>query len=157
MVRMPTELTTSIDIDSGPDEVWQVLTDLAAYPRWNPFITSAEGPVEVGSRLVLRMQPVGARPVTVRPTVLEAVPGRWLRWLGRLGMPGLFDADHTFTISDRAGGGVHLSQSEQFRGVLVPLMARSLRRHTLPAFAAMNDALKRRVEHTPVDAAGPRD
>jgi hypothetical protein len=146
---MATDLSTSVDIESTSERVWDVLTDLAAYPEWNPFIVAADGPVEVGGRLTLTMQPVGARRVTVRPTVLEVTPGRRLRWLGRLGARGLFDAEHDFAISDRESGGVRLRHEERFRGLLVPLAARSLARHTLPAFDAMNRALKARVEHAP--------
>jgi len=40
------------------------------------------------------------------------------------------------------------AQTEQFRGLLVPFLARSLDRHTLPAFRAMNEALKQGAEHT---------
>jgi hypothetical protein len=145
---MSIELRTSIDIAAPPERVWQVLTELAAYPEWNPFIVRAEGSVAVGERLSLRMQPVGARRVTVRPTVVEATPGRRLRWLGRFGFPGVFDAEHSFTISGRTGDGVQLVQEEQFRGVLARLMSRSLNRHTLPAFRAMNQALEERVERT---------
>jgi hypothetical protein len=147
-------LTSSIDIDAGPERVWQVLTDFAAYREWNPFIVSADGTPEVGSRLTLRMQPVGARAVTLTPTVLAVAPGRRLRWLGRIGLPGIFDAEHDFSLEPRGAGGTRLRQNEQFRGLLVPLMARSLDRHTLPAFVAMNEALKRRAEHTPTPRRG---
>jgi hypothetical protein len=41
---------------------------------------------------------------------------------------------------------VRLTQKEQFRGILVPLLAGSLVRGTLPAFERMNQALRRRVE-----------
>jgi hypothetical protein len=92
------------------------------------------------------MQPVGARGVTLRPTVVEATPGHRLRWRGRFGIPGIFDAEHVFTITPRGGGGVRLAQDETFTGALVPLMARSLDRHTRPAFEAMNTALKHRAE-----------
>ena len=44
------------------------------------------------------MQPPGGRGATLRPTVLEADPGRQLRWLGQLLLPGLFDGDHSFTV-----------------------------------------------------------
>jgi hypothetical protein len=69
-----------------------------------------------------------------------------LRWLGRVGFPGVLDADHTFTIEARPGGGTRLRQEEEFRGVLAPFLARSLDKGTLPAFHAMNRALKQRVE-----------
>jgi hypothetical protein len=100
------------------------------------------------------MQPVGARGVTLRPTVLEATRGHRLRWLGRLGMPGIFDARHSISISPREEGGVRVSQDETFKGLLVPLMARSLDRHTLPAFRAMDAALKQRAEQPVVAQRG---
>jgi hypothetical protein len=149
---MATDLRTSVDIESTSERVWDVLTDLAAYPEWNPFIVAADGQVELGGQLTLTMQPVGARRVTVRPTVLEVTFGRRLRWLGRLGVRGLLDAEHDFAISD-LGSGVRLRHAERFRGLLVPLAARSLTRHTLPAFDAMNRALKERAEHAPATRA----
>lgn len=151
---MHKQLRREIDIDATPDRVWSVLSDLAAYPQWNPFIVSAEGQATTGSRLTLRMQPVGARGVTLKPTVTQARPGRRLGWLGRVGVRGIFDAEHLFVIDPREGGGTRLSQSERFSGVLVPFLAKSLDRHTLPAFAAMNTALKLRAEQQPAGQRG---
>ena len=151
---MSKRLTTEIDIDAGPAQVWEVLSDLSAYARWNPFIVSADGEAEVGNRLTLRMRPAGGRTRTFRPTVLESDPGSRLRWLGRTGFRGILDAEHTFTIEVRPDGGVRVRQDEEFRGVLVPFLARSLDKGTLPAFRAMNEALERRVEHA---AASPTD
>ncbi|WP_369253391.1 SRPBCC family protein [Geodermatophilus amargosae] len=124
---MSTRLSAPIDVGATPERVWEVLTDLAAYPAWNPFIVWAEGAVGPGRRLTSTMQPV------------------LLRWRGRLGLPGLTDAEHTFALQPRAGG-TRLVQSEVFRGVLVPFVAASLDRNTLPAFVAMNEALERRAE-----------
>ena len=143
---MGKQLHTEIEIDATPERVWQVLTDFAAYPQWNPFITRADGEARRGRRLTLRMQPAGGRGMTFRPTVLEAAQGRQLRWLGRLLVPGLFDGEHRFTIRPLGDGQVRLVQQEDFRGLLVPLLARSLDRRTLPAFEQMNQALKRRAE-----------
>ena len=68
---MSKQLDSMIDIDAPAERVWQVLTDFGAYPAWNPFIVRADGAAEEGSRLTVRMQPVGARGVTLTPTVLE--------------------------------------------------------------------------------------
>jgi hypothetical protein len=142
---MSKELVSSIDIAAPAERVWEVLVDFAAFPGWNPFITQAEGRLEVGGRLTLRMQPVGGSAVILRPTVVEVVDGQRLRWRGRLGVPRLFDADHLFTVEPRAAGS-RLEQQEQFTGLLVPFLKRSLDRGTLPAFQAMNAALKARAE-----------
>ena len=61
-------------------------------------------------------------------------------------MRGLFDADHLFVIEPRGAGGSQLVQQEQFSGLLVPFFQRALDRGTLPAFHAMNAALKDRAE-----------
>lgn len=146
---MQKQLRSDIDIDASPERVWEVLTDFAAYPDWNPFMVRARGSARPGERLTIRMQPEGGRGMTFRPTVLEATPGRRLRWLGRLLLPGLFDGDHSFTIEPLGPDRTRLVQQEQFRGLLVRLAAASLDRRTLPAFAKMNQALKRRAERTP--------
>jgi hypothetical protein len=140
------QLRTEIVIDATPEKVWQVLTDFDAYPQWNPFMTRASGTPAAGERLTIRMQPAGGRAMTFRPTVREAVPRRRLRWLGHLLVPGIFDGEHSFTLEPLDGGGVRLVQQEDFRGVLVPLLARWLDRRTLPAFELMNQALKQRAE-----------
>ena len=142
---MSKQLVSHSDIDATPAQVWDVLTDFSAFHDWNPFIFDADGRAEVGVRLTLRMRPEGGRPLTLRPTVLEAETGRRLRWRGKLGVRGILDADHRFTL-EVIDDGVRLRQEETFSGVLVPFVARSLDRGTLPAFAAMNEALKQRVE-----------
>jgi hypothetical protein len=155
---MNKRLVHAIDIDAGPERVWQVLTDLPAYPQWNPFIVRAEGHVDVGSALTLRMQPVGGRVATLRPTVVEATEPWRVRWMGRLGLPRILDANHEFRIEALPDGRSRLTQDEVFTGLLVPIVAKSLDRGTLPAFAAMNAALKERAERPTEhrsDAVGP--
>jgi hypothetical protein len=143
---MAKKIRTEIDIDATPDRVWRVLTDFGAYPEWNPFMTRASGTAQRGERLTIRMQPAGGRAVTFRPTVLEATPGRRLRWVGRVLLPRVFDGEHDFIIEPIGEGRVRLVQQEEFRGLLTPFLARSLDRRTLPAFEQMNRSLKTRAE-----------
>ena len=149
---MPAELTTLVDIDATPERLWHVLTDLAAYAEWNPFVTEAAGAVVEGERLSVSVPPVNVFvPSKLRPTVVEVEPLRRLRlWsrLDRLALPGLFHVELTWTITDHDGG-VRLWQQDRFGGLLAPLLIRSLNRRRLTAFNAMNAALKQRVEGTP--------
>jgi hypothetical protein len=78
--------------------------------------------------------------------VVEVVKERRLRWQGRLGVRRLFDADQLFLVEPRGAGRSRLVQQEQFSGLLVPFYQRALDRGTLPAFRAMNAALKDRAE-----------
>lgn len=142
---MAHELRTEIEIDAPPATVWAILSDLAVYPDWNPFITSSEGTLAVDEQLVNRLEPPGGKPLTFKPAVTEIQPGRAFEWLGRLVLPGLFDGRHRFEVVPH-GDRTRLLHMERFTGVLVPLMRKSLDTHTLAGFEAMNTALKSRAE-----------
>ena len=139
------ELTTQIEIDASPERVWDVLTDFASYGEWNPFIRSIVGKPDVGSRLRVRIEPPDGRGMTLKPTVRSADSARELSWLGRLLVPGVFDGEHRFALEPLDAGRTRFTQSERFRGILVPLTGKVLEK-TRRGFEEMNDALKRRVE-----------
>lgn len=138
-------LRDEVEIDAAPAAVWEVLADFAAYPEWNPFVVSVEGRPVKGERLRVRIAPPGGRAMTFTPTVLDAEPGRRLRWLGRLLLPGLFDGEHDFTIEPLGEGRSRVVQQETFRGPLVPVFGKGFDR-TLAGFRAMHAALRQRVE-----------
>jgi uncharacterized protein YndB with AHSA1/START domain len=50
---MAKQLHATIEIDATQERVWQILTDFAAYPDWNPFITRASGTARPSERLQL--------------------------------------------------------------------------------------------------------
>ena len=126
--------------------MWRLLTDFASYPQWNPFIRQISGEPTPGERLKVRLEPPESRGITLRPKVLSAEPNHQLRWLGHLFVPGLFDGEHSFVIRPLGEDRVRFVQREAFRGLLVPLFARSLDKSTLGGFEEMNQALKERAE-----------
>jgi len=145
---MSRTIATEITISAPVERVWTTLTDLDSYPEWNPFIVRAKGSPEVGERLELAMVPgavEGGRPTTMRPRVL-ASSGRQLRWLGHLGIPGIFDGEHVFELQDLGDDTTRLVQREHFRGLLVPFTRSFLEGKTRAGFEAMNRSLKERVE-----------
>jgi hypothetical protein len=145
------QLYTEIEIDASAKRVWELLTDFASYPEWNPFIRSIGGQPAPGERLRARLEPPGGLAMTFKPKVLTAEPNRELRWLGHLLVPGLFDGEHSFTIQPLEDDRVRFVQREVFRGLLVPLFARSLESKTRRGFEEMNRALKGRVEAVPTE------
>jgi hypothetical protein len=137
-------IETVIDIAAPPAAVWRVLLDFASYPEWNPFIRRIEGEARVGARLRVTIQPPGRKPMTFRPTVCAAEPGRELRWLGRVLIPGLFDGEHAFVL-EPSGAGCRLRHEERFTGLLAGAFPGMLA-DTAKGFEALNAALARRVE-----------
>ena len=143
---MDKQLRAEVEVEASPERVWEVLTDFAAYRQWNPFIVEGGGQAVPGSRLELRMRLPGRRPTTFRPEVLEAEPGRRLRWLGRLPVPGLFDGEHSFILEPAGPGRVRVVQQEEFRGLAARPVLAMIGKPTLAGFQQMNQALKARAE-----------
>ncbi len=139
------ELRTEIEIDAPVERVWEVLTDFDRFPEWNPFIRQIRGNMRVGSRLEVFIGASGTQGMRFRPTVMKVVPNRELRWLGRLGLPRLFDGEHIFQIDPLGPMRARFIQRERFRSLLVPLLARSLNRDARRGFDEMNRALRARV------------
>jgi len=138
-------LKTEIQINASPEKVWSVLTGLDEYSSWNPFIKEAKGKVKQGEQLKVLIAPPGKNAMTFKPIVKSVVKYREFSWLGRFLLPGIFDGEHIFTITENNKGCL-LVQKEKFSGLLVPLMWHSLEKNTRRGFELMNSALKQRVE-----------
>lgn len=137
-------IEATVVIDAPRASVWDVLAAAGEYRDWNPFICDVRGAFTVGDRLRIRVRPVGRRAMTFRPRVTEVTPGACLRWVGRLGLAGICDAEHEFLLTGLPGGRTQLTQRETFNGVLVPLLAGTLG-PTRDGFEAMHEALAHRV------------
>lgn len=140
------ELNNEVEISASAARVWQLLTDFAGFPQWNPFIQRASGEPKTGERLEVTTQPSGASRRISRPTVLNVEPNRELRWMERSLIPGLLDVEHIFTIEQLDATRVRFTQREIFTGLLVPLRARRRNTDIRRGFSEMNKALKTRAE-----------
>jgi hypothetical protein len=142
-------IDTNVDIDAGPDAVWEVLTDFASYEEWNP-VMRIEGAPEVGTKLVVHM--TGG--MTFKPKVLVATPGEELRWLGKLGLRGIAAGEHFFVLTTNDDGTTRLNHGERYSGALTAF-ARDNSRSNDGAYEAFSQALKHRIEQ--LDRAGKRN
>lgn len=140
------QLETQIEIEAPVEQVWSLLIDFPSYSRWNPFVRSIEGTLEVSQSLKVFIQPPGTSGMQLRPTVLTVEPNRELRWKGSLFLPGLFNGEHYFQLESKPGAGLTFRQGEVFSGILVPFFRRSLDGATKQGFVAMNQALKHEAE-----------
>lgn len=140
-------LATRVDIAAPPAVVWEVLTDLAAYREWNPFILAAD-PHRDGKRTLLTIHPPGARRQRhpVRITACEA-PRRFA-WQGDFaGARVLLIGRHSLQLTALRGGGTRLDHVEDFTGLMVPLVwSWVLDTHLRAGFHAMDAACARRAE-----------
>ena len=140
------ELVCSTDIKAPAQIVWDVLTDLARFREWNPFIREARGDLRVGGCVHVRVRSSHAVPMRFHAWVLVSQEPHELRWRGHILTPWIGDGEHTFTIEPLASGGVRFVQREVFRGLLSRIARRFLEHETRRCFDAMNRALKARAE-----------
>lgn len=140
------KLYTEIEIQASKDTIWRVLTDFDQYSKWNPFIKSVAGTVEVGQVIEITLTPPDAKPMTFKPKVLTFQQKSELSWIGHVIIPGIFDGEHHFQLVDLGDGKVKFIQKETFSGILVPFMQSMLENNTKRGFIAMNEKLKTRCE-----------
>ena len=69
-------LTSSIEIRTGAERVWGILSDFAAYPSWNPFVRSIQGEHAPGSTLRVTVQPEGGSGMSFKPRLLAFISHR---------------------------------------------------------------------------------
>ena len=139
------EAVASIEIPASPKAVWRVLTDLAHYPEWNPFIRHASGNLEVGETLRLRVRPALGIPLVFHARITELQEYRRLRWRGTFGGAFLGSGVHSFVIEPLDEGRVRFEQRELFDGLL-PWLARDLLvRQAEDGFSRMNRQLAARA------------
>ncbi len=140
------QVFTEIEINATSEKVWQVLTDFESYPEWNPFVRKLAGNVQVGERIKVFLQPPNQKGVTFKARIIKFVPLREFRWYGVLFIPGLLDEEHVFEIHSPEPHRVHFIQREVFKGILAPVILRSIAKNMRAGFELMNQALKERCE-----------
>ena len=146
------EIRTIADIHATAQQVWDVLGDLTAYKDWNPYITSAQGGVEVGGTLTLRLELPGGESLAVRPVVLEAEAPRELRWLWAKGFSGICDTEQCFILVPKGENRTHVINRITCTGLALSLPGigaatnARLESNFRQGLEAMNRALKSRAQ-----------
>src|SRR2546427_9815790 len=113
------EVSAEIEIEAPAERVWQVLTDFAKFPEWNPFIRQMSGEVRTGAQLHVQLGPTGGRVMSFKPKMVNVETNREMSWLGGLLLPGLFNGEHSITIKELDGEGVRFVHPKKFTVMLV--------------------------------------
>ncbi len=110
-------------IAASPDKIWKILTDAPNFPNWEPGVTRIEGTIALGEKITVytKLSPNRAFPVTVS----EFVPGKKMVWSSAMPL-GLFRGARTFTLTPKGKGQVEVVTREEFSGLLLPLIGRTI-------------------------------
>jgi hypothetical protein len=144
------DIRTEIVLDAPPAVVWAQLTDLDAYPEWNPHVVEVAGTLAEGSRLDITVRREGTRDRSMTVTVTDLDPERRLEWVGRLLSPRVFEGRHVYELEPLDDGRTRLVNREEVRGVLGGMVVTD---EPEVDYEKMNRALAARLEGT-TPAAG---
>jgi len=143
---MAYEVSTTIEIDATPENVWAVLADLANYAKWHPVYVGVTGQLAAGSMLTITTtHPKTGRTMTAKVNVRTAEPGTELRWASSL--LGVTISKRTFRLSPAADGTL-LVQTGTYRGLgggrgraITNVIGR-----IQDTYVAINEAIKQQAE-----------
>ncbi len=138
-------IDTQIEINAEPELVWQVLTDVESWEKWNDFIPKVAGNLQAGERINIKVVLPDAKPMIFKPKVYEVISNEKIRW-GSSVLKIFFRGEHEFLVKPTANGKTLFRQIERFSGLLVIFMNSTLRK-TEQGHHKMNSALKKHIEN----------
>jgi uncharacterized protein YndB with AHSA1/START domain len=117
------QYTVSADIQAPPAKVWTLLTQAEGMMDWNSTLTSIEGNIELGGTVRMQVPEAPDRTFTVK--VAKFLPDEEMVW--REGNPAMFLGVRTYSLSPSPDGtATRFEMTEEFSGIMLPLIARSL-------------------------------
>ena len=128
-----------VQIAASPEAVWDVLSDIDGWPRWNADVKSArlDGPLAVGSQFRWKS---GMASLT---STLETV--RYPAEIGWTGTAMTIKAVHVFTLEPRDGG-TFVRSEESFDGFVARMLKGYSRKTMDSAIRSFLSGLKRESE-----------
>jgi uncharacterized protein YndB with AHSA1/START domain len=138
----PVVAADEIEVAASPESVWDVLTDLESWPRWNPDVKSMSMQDGLAPGSVFRWK---AGPGTITSTIQEVEPPLRLAWTGTtFGIK----ARHVYRLEPR-GEATLVHTEESYEGLVARALRRSLQK-------TLEKALTDGLRHLKTEAEGRR-
>ena len=143
---MPFVIEHVLSIHAPAERVWAVVSDLARYPEWNPFVVSCASTLVPGDPIAMRVRifPLFAQPQ--REQILEHERGRWLCYGLRPSRLGALASRRSHEVTAEGASLTRYVSHFELSGWLAPLVRWLLGARLQAGFAAMSAALKARAE-----------
>jgi hypothetical protein len=135
-----------LEIAAPSETVWVVITDLASYPAWNPFVVACASTLEPGAPIAMRVRvlPFFAQPQ--RERIFAHVPGRRLSYGVPMRPFGSLASSRSHSVTAVAPGRTRYVSHFELTGWLAPVVALLLGNRLARGFTAMSNAIKTRAE-----------
>jgi len=143
---MPFVIEQEILIEAPAERVWSVVTDLASYSEWNPFVVSCSSTLVPGDPIAMRVRIFAPFAQPQLEQILEHERGRWLCYGLRPSRLGALASRRSHEVTPEGASRTRYVSHFELSGWLAPLVRWLLGARLQAGFAAMSAALKARAE-----------
>lgn len=139
------QLQAELTLPQEPAVIWRLLVEVARYREWNPFLSSVEGEVALGHRLLLTLGASDGYRSREAVVVTHVNPERELRWRGTFLRPGVIDTEFRFRLAPGDDGTTTLITGAEVSGWLAGYTSSRRLNCIARGCVGMNEALARRL------------
>lgn len=140
----PTEIKTTIIINTSATETWQLLTNFNDYTNWHPYIAKIDGKVSLKEKIKVTTIDTDSTTDQFSAFILEWEPERQLAWGGSLGF--IFNAKHYFIIEPINDTQILFIQGEYWHGIFGKNYGKKIYLDTYRKFIVLNEKMKAILE-----------
>jgi len=137
---------TFVEINAPADKAWAVLTDLASYPQWNPYVVTATGTLKEGEKLRIIEEFDGMRRSHAVLVTRFDPQERQLIWVGSTTPSILLKWGEWFGIEPIDANHSRLTVANSNQGLLAWLYWKYNKTRDLQVYRSFGSAFKKKVE-----------
>jgi len=119
---MPFVIDETIDVATPPAVVWQVVTDLARYGEWNPFVVACRSTLVIGDPIEMSVRLLPGITQPQREIVLAHDPGERLCYGLDGGATGAIVSRRCHEVAAADAGGTRYRSRFELSGWLAPVV-----------------------------------
>ena len=132
------------EINAPKDTVWNVITDTAAYPEWNPFVVACKSSFAVGSPIVMKVRLLPSLTITQKETIQQNRPGEFLAY--GINIPlSILSSTRQQILTAIDDNTTRYESVFILKGLLSPLVSLMLKTQLTRGFSEMTEGLVQRA------------
>ena len=139
-----TRIESRIGVRASADRLWDLISDLSLWSRWNPYETDVSGRLAINGHVSLTEALPGFQPRQVNAQLGDWQPLTKLLWSERRGF--LFQSTRYFTIQELDKGSCILTHGIIFSGLRGEFYHDKHRAKIREAYEAIAENIKREAE-----------
>jgi hypothetical protein len=142
---LPLKIEHRIGVRTPAAPIWELVSDINGWSKWNPLYPKAEGVLGFGAPLLLEVALPGETPRAIKPTVTDWTPNEQIIWTLKM-LGGLIRSTRYIEIETLDNGNCVFSNGEIFEGPLMGLINKQQRRAIKAGFVAFGETVRDKAE-----------